>query len=65
MNNTNFPELIMYGHAYVPNQTLTKVFTPYDGLKHGTMFPELVSPYVPSQSKAVIDYLKNDERGCK
>lgn len=55
---SNFPYNVMYGHAYVPNQRMTKTFTPDVGLKHGTIFPELVSPYSPNQSIAVIEYLK-------
>lgn len=55
----------MYGHAYVPIQTMGKIFTPEDGLEHGTIFPELFSPYAPLQSFAVNEYLKNyREGGC-
>ena len=31
----------------------------YTGLKNGTIFPELVSPYEPCQSMQFINYLKN------
>lgn len=31
--------------AYVPFQTLCNLFCPMDALKHGTIFPELYSPY--------------------
>lgn len=53
-----FPSNAMFGHAYVPNQKMTKTFTPDVGLRMGTIFPELVSPYSPNQSIAVIEYLK-------
>lgn len=53
-----FPSNPMFGHAYVPNQRMTKTFTPSVGLKMGTIFPELVSLYSPNQSIAVIEYLK-------
>ena len=59
MNNNNlFPNKVMYGHAYVPNQQLKKVFSPEEGLRNGTMFQELVSMYNPGQSMEVIDYLR-------
>lgn len=55
----------MYGHAYTPVQTMKKIFTPEEGLENGTIFPELVSPYVPLQSVAENQYLKNyNEGGC-
>lgn len=31
--------------AYVPYQKLCNVFSPIEALKHGTVFPELFSPY--------------------
>ena len=37
MNESNlFPYKVMYGHAYVPDQKLRKVFSPEDALKNGT-----------------------------
>lgn len=54
----SFPNNVMFGHAYVPNQRMTKTFMPDVGLRMGTIFPELVSPYSPNQSIAVIEYLK-------
>lgn len=59
-NNRLFPNKVMFGHAYVPNQTLVNVFSKQDALKHGTLFPELVSPYMPGQSMEVIDLLRMD-----
>ena len=32
-------------------------FNPCVGLKMGTIFPELVSPYMPCQSMREIDYI--------
>ncbi len=61
MNENNlFPNKVLYGHAYVPNQRLRKVFSPEDALKNGSLFPELVSMYNPGQSMEVIDYLRRD-----
>ncbi|MDF9408924.1 spore coat associated protein CotJA [Pelotomaculum isophthalicicum JI] len=31
--------------AYVPWQKMGQVFSPAEALAHGTIFPELVSPY--------------------
>lgn len=59
----SFPKNAMFGHAYVMNQTLTQTFSPSDGLKHGTIFPELVSPYFPGDSMREIMYLKNYGKG--
>lgn len=53
-----FPTNYMYGQSYVPIQMMNKTFTPEVGLKMGTIFPELVSPYMPGQSMAEIEYLK-------
>ena len=59
MNENNiFPNRVMYGHAYVPNQKLKKVFSKEKALKNGTLFPELVSMYYPGQSMEVIEYLR-------
>lgn len=68
MNVTsNFPDNPMYGQSYVPIQTMNRVFNPEVGLKMGTIFPELVSPYAPCQSIREIEYLKNSNQigeGC-
>ena len=53
-----FPLNPMLAQSYVPMQTLDKTFTPCCGLKNGTIFPELVSPYEPCQSMEFINYLK-------
>jgi len=53
-----FPSNPMLGQSYVPIQEMDKTFTPCCGLKMGTIFPELVSPYIPGQGMAEIEYLK-------
>lgn len=58
-----FPKNPMFAQSYVPWQTMDKIFMPDVGLKMGTIFPELVSPYKPGQSLEEIDYLKT-KKGC-
>lgn len=43
--------------AYVPFQIYNKRFSPMDGLKAGTIFPELYIPYVRKS------FLGGDENG--
>lgn len=64
-DNRLFPNKVMFGHAYVPNQKLVNVFSKQEALKHGTLFPELVSPYMPGQSMDVIEYLRKDRGGMR
>lgn len=45
-----FPDNPSLGQSYVPYQFMDRTFKPCVGLKMGTIFPELVSPYVPGQS---------------
>ena len=52
-----FPSNPMLAQSYVPIQTLDKTFTPCCGLKNGTIFPELVSPYEPGQNMRFNEYL--------
>ena len=62
-----FPANYMFGQSYVPIQIMNKTFTPEVGLKMGTIFPELVSPYMPGQSMAEIEYIRKTNRigeGC-
>mgnify|MGYP002627427008 CR=1 FL=1 len=62
-----FPSNPMLAQSYVPIQRMKKVFTPDVGLKMGTIFPELVSPYCPGQSIEEIEYLRNTNsigEGC-
>ncbi|MBR6034065.1 MAG: spore coat associated protein CotJA [Clostridia bacterium] len=57
----------MYGNSYVPNQILNKTFLPDVALKLGTLYPELVSPYLPGQSMEEINYLRKTnpiKEGC-
>ena len=62
-----FPENPMLGQSYVPIQYMDKTFMPEVGLKMGTIFPELVSPYCPGQSMKEISYLEATNKigeGC-
>ena len=52
-----FPENPMLAQSYVPFQYMDKTFKPCVGLKMGTIFPELVSPYAPGQSMEEIAYI--------
>lgn len=66
-NTSAFPQDWMYGHCYVPHQRMNQVYTPEIGLRMGTIFPELVSPYCPNQSLDTINYLKDQNSiggGC-
>lgn len=68
MNINPFPKNYMYGHCYTPNQRSCSLFTPQAGLRNGSMFPELVSPYFPGQSMEEIEYLRyynNENGGCR
>lgn len=62
-----FPENPMLGQSYVPLQQMNDTFKPCVGLKHGTIFPELVSPYSPCDSMrqiAFIESLNTPKEGC-
>lgn len=62
-----FPTSPMFGQSYVPWQTMDKTFMPCVGLKMGTIFPELVSPYMPGQSMEEIEYIRKTNsigKGC-
>ena len=62
-----FPENPMLAQSYVPYQYMDKTFKPNVGLKMGTIFPELVSPYMPCQSMRVNEYLEATNKvgeGC-
>ena len=62
-----FPSNPMLGQSYVPRQILNKTFTPEVGLRMGTIFPELVSPYMPCQSIDEIEYIRKTNKikeGC-
>lgn len=53
-----FPENPMLAQSYVPIQYMDRTFKPCVGLKMGTIFPELVSPYVPGQSMEEINFIR-------
>ena len=62
-----FPENPMLAQSYVPIQYMDKTFKPCVGLKMGTIFPELVSPYVSGQSMEEINYIRKTNtigKGC-
>ena len=62
-----FPTNPMFAQSYVPWQTMDKTFLPSVGLKMGTIFPELVSPYMPGQSIEEIEFIRNSNtigKGC-
>ena len=65
--NDVFPTNPMLAQSYVPVQYMDKTFKPCVGLKMGTIFPELVSPYAPGQSMEEIAYIEatnNIGEGC-
>ena len=53
-----FPNNPMYGQSYVPIQIMGQTFKPSVGLKNGTIYPELVSPYCPNQSIEENEYIR-------
>lgn len=62
-----FPENPMLAQSYVPTQFLNETYKPCIGLKNGTIFPELVSPYMPGDSMKQIKYLEKTNtigKGC-
>lgn len=62
-----FPENPMFAQSYVPIQTLNETFKPCVGLDKGTIFPELVSIYMPGDSMKQIKYIEKTNKigeGC-
>ena len=62
-----FPANPMLAQSYVPFQYMDKTFKPCVGLRHGTIFPELVSPYEPGQSMEEIAFIERTNKigeGC-
>lgn len=62
-----FPSNPMFGQSYVPWQTMDQTFIPCVGLKMGTIFPELVSPYMPGDSMRFNDFVESTNtigKGC-
>jgi len=52
------PEYPVLANSYVPYQYLDELFEPCEALENGTVFPELVRPYVQNQSQCIIRYLE-------
>ena len=64
MSQNVFPTNPVFGQSYVPIQYLYKTLKPDEGLKFGSIFPELIMPYSPGQSldeNALISHY-NDAR---
>ena len=62
-----FPDNPSLAQSYVPIQYMNKTFRPEVGLKMGTIFPELVSPYSPGQSMQQNKYIESRNeigKGC-
>ena len=62
-----FPGNATLAQSYVPYQYMDETFKPCVGLRMGTIFPELVSPYVPCQSIEEIEFIKATNKigkGC-
>lgn len=62
-----FPSEPMLAQSYVPWQYMNETFKACTGLDNGTIFPELVSPYMPCDSMRDIEYLRNTNKigeGC-
>lgn len=53
-----FPQNPLLAQSYVPWQTMDKTFKPCVGLKMGTIFPELVSPYMPCQDIEENEFIR-------
>lgn len=65
--DNQFPQNPMFAQSYIPWQKMDKTFVHSVGLKMGTIFPELVSPYMSGDSIKQIEYLKNTNtigEGC-
>ena len=62
-----FPDNPNLAQSYVPIQIMNETFKPCKGLKCGTIFPELVSPYSPGDSMKQIKFLEKTNtigEGC-
>ena len=62
-----FPENPSLAQSYVPFQYMDKTFKPCVGLKMGTIFPELVSPYEPCQDMEEMAFIEATNKigeGC-
>jgi hypothetical protein len=54
---SSLPTNPQLAQSYVPFQYIGRTFMPEVGLRMGTIYPELVSPYFPGQSMEEIAYL--------
>ena len=62
-----FPSNPKLAQSYVPFQYMEETFKPCVGLEHGTIFPELVSPYNPGDSMKDIAFIEKTNtigEGC-
>ena len=57
MNNNH----ITLAQSYVPWQVMGETFAPAEGLRMGTIFPELVTGYVPGESLEIMNFLAKRE----
>lgn len=65
--SSSLPTNPSLAQSYVPFQYLNTTFVPEVALRMGTLYPELVSPYVPGQSMEEIAYLERTNKigeGC-
>ena len=56
-DGNGLPECPVLAQAYVPIQKIDKTFCPDVGLRMGTLYPELVRPYMPNQSMMVNNFI--------
>lgn len=62
-----FPSNPRLAQSYVPIQYMEDTFKPRVGLNNGTIFPELVSPYMPGDSMKEIAFIEETNtigEGC-
>ena len=62
-----FPSNPMLAQSYVPIQYMDNTFKPCVGLENGTIFPELVSSYMPCDSMRDIEFIRKTNKigeGC-
>lgn len=65
--DNTFPMNPVLAQSYVPIQQMDRTFKPCIGLKMGTIYPELVSPYMPGQSQSEIEFIESRNKigeGC-
>lgn len=62
-----FPSNPKLSQSYVPFQYMDKTYKPCNGLENGTIFPELVSSYMPGDSMRDIAFIEKTNiigEGC-